>query len=53
MQRELTLEECKKVEIYCKVLKELRGKKVDKEEPKMEALTNEQLMEMMKSVGQA
>jgi hypothetical protein len=53
MQRELTLEECKKTEIYCKVLKEIRGKVVEKDEPKMEALTNEQLMEMMKSVGQA
>lgn len=47
MQRELTLEECKKTEIYCKVLKEIRSKKSEKEEPGASALSNEDLMKAM------
>ncbi len=53
MQRELTLEECKKTEIYCKVLREIRGKKPEKEEAKIDGLSNEELIKLMNSVGTA
>lgn len=56
MQRELTLEECKKTEIYCKVLKEIRSKQAIKEEDAPSTLSNEELMkamnEMMKGEAQ-
>jgi hypothetical protein len=51
IQRELTLEETKKCEIFTKLLIQLRGSKPEEKEDKMEALTNDQLIEMMKSVG--
>jgi Cu/Ag efflux protein CusF len=52
MQRELTLEECKKTEIYVKVLKEIRGKKVEKEEPaSLSGLDGAELAKLLKEVG--
>jgi len=52
MSRELTMEECKKTEIYVKTLKEIRGKKVVADEgEKVEALSNEELLKLMESVG--
>lgn len=52
MTRELTLEECKKTEIYVKTLKEIRGKKVEvKEEETMDKLSNEELLKLMESVS--
>jgi hypothetical protein len=51
MQRELTLEETKKCEIFTKLLIQLSSVKPEEKEQKMDALTNEQLIEMMKSVG--
>jgi hypothetical protein len=53
MQRELTLEECKKTEIYCKVLKDIRSKVLPRDEDKIDGLTNDQLLELMKSAGEA
>jgi hypothetical protein len=53
MQRELTLEECKKTEIYCKVLKDIRSKVLPRDEEKIDGLTNDQLLELMKSAGEA
>jgi hypothetical protein len=53
MQRELTLEECKKTEIYCKVLKDIRSKVLPKDDDKIDGLTNDQLLELMKSAGEA
>jgi hypothetical protein len=53
MQRELTLEECKKTEIYCKVLKDIRSKVSVKNEENIDGLTNDQLLELMKSAGEA
>jgi len=53
MQRELTLEECKKTEIYCKVLKDIRSKVPVKNEENIDGLTNDQLLELMKSAGEA
>jgi hypothetical protein len=53
MQRELTLEECKKSEIYVKILKELRASKPKEKEESIGGLTNEQLLELMKSAGEA
>lgn len=51
MQRELTLEECKKSEIYVKILKEMRsGKKTD-DGPSIGNLSNEELLAAMKSMG--
>lgn len=52
MQRELTLEEVKKTEIYVKSLKLIRGAVSEIKEPSADGLTNEQLLEMMKSVGE-
>ena len=54
MNGELTLEECKKVEIYVKTLQVIRGKGTDDKKPKDEgkALTNEQLIALMNSVEQ-
>lgn len=52
LSRELTMEECKKTEIYVKTLKEIRGKKVVADDgEKVEALTNEELLKLMESVG--
>ena len=51
MQRELTLEECKKTEIYSKVLSALRGKKPEKEENSISNLSNEDLIAAMKAMG--
>ena len=52
MQRELTLEETKKCEIFTKLLIQMRSNVPEVKEQKMDALTNEQLIEMMKSVGE-
>lgn len=56
LQRELTLEECKKTEIYVKTLKDIRGKKIEAKEESPSALSNEELMkamnEMMKGEAQ-
>lgn len=51
MQRELTLEECKKAEIYTKTLISLRGKQDKKEVDTVGTLSNEELLEAMKSLG--
>lgn len=51
MQRELTLEETKKAEIFTKTLMLLRGKQEKQEVNTVGALTNEELMEAMKSLG--
>lgn len=51
MQRELTLEEVKKAEILAKVLVLLRGKQEKPEVNTVGALSNEELMEAMKSLG--
>ena len=52
MTRELTLEETKKAEIYTKTLLMIRGKKpVEKEEEKIEKLSNEDLLKMMEAMG--
>jgi hypothetical protein len=51
MQRELTLEECKKSEIYTKTLVLLRSKQEKQEVNTIGALSNEELMEAMKSLG--
>jgi hypothetical protein len=53
MQRELTLEECKKSEIYVKILKELRATQPKEKQESIGGLTNEQLLELMKSAGEA
>jgi small-conductance mechanosensitive channel len=53
LQRELTLEECKKVEIYVKVLKEIKSAKPEKEEISASSLSNEELIALMNSVGTA
>jgi hypothetical protein len=50
MQRELTLEECKKSEIYTKTLMLLRGKQEKKEVDTIGSLSNEELMEAMKAL---
>lgn len=52
MEGELTLEECKKAEIYVKTLQAIRGKASDDKKPKDsgQALTNEQLIALMSSV---
>jgi hypothetical protein len=52
MVRELTMEECKKTEIYVKTLKEIRGKKVEEKKDVVETLSNEELLKLMESVGQ-
>ena len=52
MTRELTLEETKKAEIYTKTLLMVRGKKpVEKEEDRVEKLSNEDLLKMMEAMG--
>lgn len=51
MQRELTLEETKKAEIFTKTLVLLRGKEEKKETNTIGTLSNEELMEAMKSLG--
>lgn len=51
MQRELTLEECKKSEIYTKTLILLHSKQDKKEVNAIGSLSNEELMEAMKSLG--
>lgn len=51
MQRELTLEETKKAEIFTKTLVLLRSKQDSKQVNTIGALSNEELMEAMKSLG--
>ena len=51
MQRELTLEETKKTEIYSKVLQSIRGKKPEEKEQSIGNLSNEDLLAAMKSMG--
>lgn len=52
MTRELTLEETKKAEILTKTLLLVRGKKpIEKEEDKVEKLSNEDLLKMMDSLS--
>lgn len=51
MQRELTLEECKKAEIFTKTLILLRSKQDKKEVDSIGTLSNEELMAAMKSLG--
>jgi len=51
MQRELTLEEIKKMEICSKVLLLFRGKQEKKEVDTVGSLSNEELLEAMKSMG--
>jgi hypothetical protein len=49
MNRELTLEECKKTEIYVKTLQTIRGKVVEKEKNTevSKRLTTAELMELV------
>jgi archaellum component FlaC len=51
LHRELTLEETKKFEIFSKVLREQRGKPArnEKDGPKPEAMTNEELLKLIDS----
>lgn len=51
MQRELTLEECKKAEIYTKTLVMLRSKQDKKEVDTVGTLSNEELIAAMKNLG--
>ena len=51
MQRELTLEECKKAEIYVKTLTTLRSKQEKQEVNTVGNLSNEELLEAMKNLG--
>jgi len=51
MQRELTLEECKKAEIYSKILISIRAKKPTEETSSIGNLSNEDLLAAMKSMG--
>jgi TolA-binding protein len=51
MQRELTLEETKKAEIFTKTLVMLRNKQENKEVNTVSSLSNEELLEAMKSLG--
>lgn len=51
MQRELTLEETKKTEIYSKVLQSIRGKKPEEKEQSIGNLSNEDLLAAMKAMG--
>jgi hypothetical protein len=51
MQRELTLEECKKAEIYTKTLVLIRGKQDKQEVNTIGTLSNEELLEAMRSLG--
>ena len=47
MNRELTLEECKKTEIFCKVLKDIRNKVTKKDEPTASNLSDADLLKAM------
>lgn len=51
MNRELTLEESKKVELFSKVLRDERGKVEKKEEDAPAKLSNEELLKAMASMG--
>lgn len=51
MQRELTLEETKKAEIFTKTMLLLRSKQDKPEANNIGALSNEELLEAMKSLG--
>ncbi len=51
MNRELTLEESKKVELFSKVLRDERGKVEKKEEETPAKLSNEELLKAMASMG--
>lgn len=51
MTRELTLEECKKSEIYLKMVQSIRGKVISKEEEPMDKLSNEDLLKLMSTMG--
>lgn len=50
MQRELTLEECKKAEIYTKTLVMIRGKQEKPEVNSVGSLSNEELLAAMKAL---
>ena len=52
MQRELTLEECKKSEIYVKILKELRSTQPKEKQESIDNLSNEELLAAMKALGE-
>jgi regulator of replication initiation timing len=52
MQRELTLEECKKSEIYVKILKELRSAQPKEKQESIGNLSNEELLAAMKALGE-
>jgi dsDNA-binding SOS-regulon protein len=49
--RELTLEETKKVEIFSKILAGLKSKTTKQEEAKPEALSNEDLMKLLSAAA--
>ena len=51
MQRELTLEEVKKMEIHSKVLHMIRGKESKEDKNPVVSLSNEELMAAMKELG--
>jgi len=51
MQRELTLEECKKSEIYVKILKEVRAKQPVQQEASLDGMKPEDLLAAMKAMG--
>ena len=51
MNRELTLEESKKVELFSKVLRDERGKAAKSEEDTPAKLSNEDLLKAMQSLG--
>lgn len=51
MQRELTLEECKKAEIYVKILKEVRGKTKEDNAPTASNLSDTDLLAAIKNLG--
>lgn len=51
MNRELTLEESKKVELFSKVLRDERGKSLKTEEDTPAKLSNEDLLKAMQSLG--
>lgn len=53
MQRELTLEETKKFEIHTKLLIQIQNRAPEEKDTKMDGLSNEQLVSMMKTVGEA
>lgn len=51
MNRELTLEESKKVELFSKVLRDERGKAAKQEEDTPAKLSNEELLKAMEAMG--